>query len=1284
MRPKKRGYAFTLDGFVAAGIIITGILLVSSLLSHRDKTEQLDYLSKDLLQSLSEIKISEIQTTIPYVQQKIADGTITNLNNSVLVQIGEFWATNNKVMATELASIVINNMIPEGYGVNLSMGQDTIYERSKTQKKDLMSSRRMISGIEEGKPLIGSTSSGYLRRVRDKPSSAYIYYGGFVGQGNITRFIILENITVTSIRMELDVGGPFYLKINGIQCNSSAGPALFTPVTGNMTTDIWNISHCKPYIKPGQNNFIISFDNINNAYIAGGYIKIDYHINQFQESTFGTTARTYLPGIDGIVNLFDSFYVPGELHNLTVFMHYKVNTTRFNNTFYLTIGNETVFYDSTTQNETTITLSDTNFTQLNYLLLNASTVPIRIGFENISLQRIISGGEGFGDIALTTDVSGSMGWEFGSGNGGDNRSCDDPLLYDDSTSRISIARCVDKIFVNNILENITLNRIGLVAYTTNIFRIHNLTNNENELINEIEGYTDIDFTCISCGIAGSWNLLSNPPPAQLHKETWKFSLDYQDSLPPINWNSLGFIDSSWPEGDSSFGFNNTVTTTISGKMFDANLWEYIGDDPGSPADFSSGVLNYSDGNITNNFSCRTCNDGWDASNGTYQSLGTRVSIDQIQNNNGNNQLRIFLNGSSSTTNTSAAYGIEINITQELFDRILTGGYAVLSFNYQWIGNQMSNPFEPADEIWIKARITNTTGGVFYLGGNLDNGHQGRDTTNDIFATEDPDTDFSGYYSSQNITRYITEPGMYYLDFGGKLLRSALDEMGYVYFDNIRLAFSNQTGNTYYRTKFYMTDLSRFSDLKLYVRSDDGAAVYLNENLINNDIGPHNAAVPPAWNINGISIDNDTLVEGENILAVEVFNDDTVSGYFDLELKANMSGRQKAIVLMSDGEANTCIRNWTSNDQTANGQYCNSCPGGRPCCPNSTTGIFNAPCRDIPAIGAASDQVVNLSCYLHNNYNISIYTVAFGPEIAGRQTLSIAAACDNSSHYYLADNVSGLADIYQDIADSILTGFSTRESQVIVVSGGGYEESTLYPDSYIEYNYSPIVNNPDVNEIELVIESPKFSVCNPQIDIPTGLRIIDSKLVSYSGEHWTDFLSVNGIEVYNLSRFDNTSYVRLGDPFIVQVPPNLLVPGLNNFVIQTGDSPYISTNCSYNNSFIYTALVNSSSSRSAVLPSKESCNWTIESEDFINKSFYIPKNAYTSRSCNYTNVSHINSYDPSNAYDVSVYEILRQLDFDNDGRIIVNLEQEDLEVIVLLVSGLPYQWGPSVIEAKIWQ
>ena len=43
-----------------------------------------------------------------------------------------------------------------------------------------------------------------------------------------------------------------------------------------------------------------------------------------------------------------------------------------------------------------------------------------------------------------------------------------------------------------------------------------------------------------------------------------------------------------------------------------------------------------------------------------------------------------------------------------------------------------------------------------------------------------------------------------------------------------------------------------------------------------------------------------------------------------------------------------------------------------------------------------------------------------------------------------------------------------------------------------------------------------------------------------------------------------------------------------------------------------------------------------------------------------------------------------IDYDNDGRIFLNFEQEDLTIGSRVVHDVPYLWGPTIAEVRVWQ
>ncbi|MFH1915726.1 MAG: vWA domain-containing protein [Nanoarchaeota archaeon] len=884
----KKGFYFTLDATFAAILLITGLLLLSKFYVHENPSAQADTITQDLLNTLNDISLDNVHTA--FIEEEIANGNITSLNASVLLKIGEYWATNQTEKAENLSQLLVENLIPPQYGASITIGSDIIYtkERNVTTgtPRDIITSKRMISGIAKGSPLKGSSSAAYLKKIRNKRTASYIYFGGFEGQGNLTKY--LEDLPsdvgpedIKEIILVLDVPSAFDFYINGIYCGT------FTPTTPAMVPDLFNATGCNASIIPGRNTFSFNFSTeLNLSYIAGGFLKMTYITDEFQHNETYGQFKYYFPGIDGLINIYSSIYVPGTINS------YKANLTYFNNyTTFLTIGNETIF------NETGQNTTQTVYRERSGLDWPTSTIPLRLGILNINREINQSTGEP-ADIIFVSDVSGSMDacvlwrqpqwwceyecrqtryspYQDFACSIPDDDDCDNQhrpcggIGWNKCRNFdiICEARKIDlmKIAENNSVDiflNVTGTRVGLVSYSTSTVNTLGLTTDKGTLHSRINSYTPNGYTCISCGI-------------------------------------------------------------------------------------------------------------------------------------------------------------------------------------------------------LSAR-------------------------------------------------------------------------------------------------------------QMY---------------------PHES--------------------------------------------------KEFMIVISDGDANR----------------------------NTTGGSGRAMAEAIEMGQAACAE------------GITVYTIGFGEDISQQGTDTLIATACNSSLYYNATNVTELYDIVKNITEQIII-LSNYTQQTLEVKGN-FTRTNLSPDSFVEINYTPYADALNPNEITVQFSSDQFADCNPSIPIHDGIRILDAKIASYSGSHWTDGVIANSQEVFNLSFF-STDYYTVGDPFIVEIPTTALVLGAyNNLSLRTGDSMGNSTNCSLNNSFIYLASVNSSTTRTDVLEFANGCNWTIEFEDgtfLYNAS--IPLDYTGDKLCNYTNASI--AYNATDAYDLSVYNILHDLDFDEDGRVIVNLNAEDLEIVVTLVSSVPYLWGPSFIEVTVWR
>jgi hypothetical protein len=1242
-RKNKKGFIFTVDAIFAITLLILGIIVISkTIYVESTPNKQVSYVSEDIISVLANKKVSESKN--PYIIELINNGTITYVNNSIIEQIGHFWAENKTNLALSLASNATEGVLPSNMGIVL-LGEDSeIYSYNNSQEDnidELVSSKTLISGIALAQPIRGTSSRIYIKEVDEQARTEYIYFGGFEGEGNITKFIYLPDyLEVNEVYLEVAAIDSFKFYINDILCDN------ITITNTNVSLNIaegFDLTDCNESFLPEENNyFLIDFDNnnINESYMGGGFIKVSYKTTELYSIDY-TSHKYYFPGINGIINLYSSIYPPGNLTSMDIYLHYEVNNSNTSNTLFLNLGNTTIYEDTGSSGIVTTTINSSNLsTVLNYSNLSMSTTPLRFGFRNLSFQELQEGGEGKGDAVLITDESGSMAYRMDSNSYGTTRTCSDPDLDEGSTTRMSVAKCVEKDFVRNVLENVTGNRVGLVSYAYYTNDITNLTTDIDQLEDDIDDYVASGATCISCGIYDAAQLLLNEYELTLNDDTWLYSLDYQFSDPNTTWTSSGFNDSNWTSGTTIIGFGSGVDTEIEAGNTYPDLWDMAADSSTNEIDFTSGI-NYTANTFYSPFDSSR-DDGWDWSTGVYDYSSGSVS------GLVSGRLRLY---SAYWYDTSAAYGIQINITQEMYDVINAGATTTVSFDYEWDGR---NPyFESSDQVWIKGRWYSPFSGSHYLGSDLDTGDSHSDSSFEIDTEDNPDNDFEDSFT-QEISSWIEGPGYYYLDFGGKLDRNWYYEYGYFYFDNILLSITNEVGNIYFRNNFTINDLDTISNGSLKVYSDDRAEVFLNGNIVDNDTTVHNASY---WN-RDVSVDKSNFIEGQNILAVKLYNSDANSAKFDLELDVNSSGRVRAMLVMSDGEANRC--HGPDDGGMDNNGLSGSC------------GTSNS-----------KQEAIDFACYANTNYNISIYAVAFS-SAADTSTLQSIADCDNSSHFYQSDNVTGLQEIYQDIAAEMIDLFVEVEAQTIIVSGN-FSENTLYPDSYIELEYSSIVDNLEYGEMPLFFEEYIFNEsCSASINIPSELEIIDSKVTSYSGLYWTNYVSVNSNPVFELSDY-GSDFTELGDPFIVNIDPSAFSAGSNTLEIRLGINETNLSICSQNDSLIYTGvidLLNVSLPYSEVLPVGIGCEWFIEFEDETNGTVNVPTNYVGNNSCVFT--SYNISYNSEDSYDVAMYSLLDYLDFDNDQKVYVNFEASDLVIDSMAVERVPYLWGPSILEVRAWR
>src|SRR3989344_2143192 len=486
----KRGVFFSIDALLSFTIILIIILLAFPLV----KVNKYDApIAGDILVALSSLKMGEISDS--YIQSLIVSGVLDQ-NKTALEQIGMLTITDESLAKT-ITSIILEELETKE-NIGIWYGNKLIYSHNNTayeNASNILTERHIISGIG------GLNGTGFLSgySARAFLSSTYItaysYFGGYVGEGNLSKRIDYSG-NISSAEIELAINNNFTLYINGINSgNYSKSPSDTTPIK-------------------------YSLDGYKDNFISG-------------ENTIE---------LEGI-NLYDGLSVNEQLTSMDIFLHYRLPYDSF-----LNIGNTTI-WNGSSDVDSTVSISNTQLSSiLNYGLLSNSTVPIRLGSQNFS---VILNDTGNADVILITAASDSMNYSISQdGILGIRRNCTDPLLYDPTTARISLAQCLDKEFIDSIL-NLSGNRMAIINYFGEqlegggsrkglVNRTDILTGNAQLLKDAVDSYTT-NFplqgenyllphggACISCSINSAWKILKENSNTSTRKQ---FVIVMSDGVP---------------------------------------------------------------------------------------------------------------------------------------------------------------------------------------------------------------------------------------------------------------------------------------------------------------------------------------------------------------------------------------------------------------------------------------------------------------------------------------------------------------------------------------------------------------------------------------------------------------------------------------------------------------------------------------------------------------------------------------------------------------------------------
>jgi hypothetical protein len=489
LEKRNKAVFFSLDAIIAITIILVVILLS---VPFSKLTRNQSDLPRDIISTLSSLKISDINSE--YVHTLITNGDVTDPNKTVLEQIGEFYVTNI-TKAKGLGSDVIKD-IETKENIGLWYGSTLIASKGLTpygSAQDVEVARQIISGIQEGGNLTGFSARAFLS---GNLQNEYSYFGGYVGDGDVSTRIEY-NGTIISAELEAVVrsdSNNFNIIVNGDQVGFGSyyqSSDEYTPVKYTLLASAF---------QSGINTIELRGENLH---VAGGFIKVTY------DSTinYKKPLRYYFPGIKGLVNLFDGFYIPGELNKMTIFLHANSTETPL----FINIGDTTVF-NNTIDESNIIEISNSELDALiNYRNLVNETIPLRLGLENVSF---VTNQTFSSDVISVTDLSGSMIIDGGCTGGwgtaiccainfpqclSTQNVCENTCGGTYFPNRFDLAIQANHDFVDAVLS-VSGNRVGLIGYGTTTSESQSLTNISSDLHEELDRWEIGEQTCICCGI----------------------------------------------------------------------------------------------------------------------------------------------------------------------------------------------------------------------------------------------------------------------------------------------------------------------------------------------------------------------------------------------------------------------------------------------------------------------------------------------------------------------------------------------------------------------------------------------------------------------------------------------------------------------------------------------------------------------------------------------------------------------------------------------------------------
>jgi hypothetical protein len=124
----KRGYIFTIDAFIAMLITTIGVIMVYLAYTSVPDIYQQHAISQDVMNIFSTTEIGSLNSE--YIDEQVASGNITNLQNTIFEQIAEYYAKGMTGEAQNMTRNLSASLVPYQYYYEVWLNGTLMYNKS--------------------------------------------------------------------------------------------------------------------------------------------------------------------------------------------------------------------------------------------------------------------------------------------------------------------------------------------------------------------------------------------------------------------------------------------------------------------------------------------------------------------------------------------------------------------------------------------------------------------------------------------------------------------------------------------------------------------------------------------------------------------------------------------------------------------------------------------------------------------------------------------------------------------------------------------------------------------------------------------------------------------------------------------------------------------------------------------------------------------------------------------------------------------------------------------------